>query len=241
MKSIMTKHTPMPSPQKTTTSIRSQYFVALRLVQTSCVHNYCWLYLQAITVNNISNATGNTLMPGIQSGDYTLWSGVTHYHKTNQAKPDNSTWRLWSRVMLLIADSHENLCIPLCQWIPPPHCQWFTCPFYYDPMMDGLYFTRTDRFNYHRRISRRFFPILLPISVVLSRCPRTQLPFTIIRMAGSLTATIHIVQHPPRQIQRRSKLSARFLKIGSPSSFLMSTFLSTPLFSFPNRTELEIS
>jgi hypothetical protein len=62
----------------------------------------------------------------------------------------------------------------------------------------------------------------------------TQLPFTTIRMAGLLTATIHIAQHPPWRIQRRLKLSACSWKIGSPSSFLMSTFLSTPLFSFPN-------
>jgi hypothetical protein len=56
--------------------------------------NYCRLYLQAITVSDISNATGMTLMPGIRSGEYTIWSSVTHFHKTNQAKPDISTWRL---------------------------------------------------------------------------------------------------------------------------------------------------
>jgi hypothetical protein len=119
--------------------------------------NYCRLYLQAITASDISNATGTTLMPGIRSGEYTIWSGVTHFHKTNQAKPDISTWRLWSRAMLLIADSNESLYVPLRQWIPPPHRQRFICPFYYDPLSDGLYFTRTDRFDYHRRISRRFF------------------------------------------------------------------------------------
>jgi hypothetical protein len=90
--------------------------------------NYCRLYLQAITVSDISNATGNTLMPGITYGEYTLWSGVTHHHKTNQAKPDNSTWRLWSRAMSLIADSNENLHIPLRQWIPHPHRQRVTRP-----------------------------------------------------------------------------------------------------------------
>jgi hypothetical protein len=58
--------------------------------------NYCRLYLQAIMVSDISSATGNTLMPGMRTGEYTLWSRVTHHHKTNQAKPDNSMWRLWS-------------------------------------------------------------------------------------------------------------------------------------------------
>jgi hypothetical protein len=71
--------------------------------------NYCQLYLQAITVSDISNATGNQLMPGIRFGKYTLWSGVTHSRKTNQLKPDNSTWRLWSRAMTLIANSHDRL------------------------------------------------------------------------------------------------------------------------------------
>jgi hypothetical protein len=171
--------------------------------------NYCQLYLQAITVSDISNATGTTLMPGIRSGDYTLWSGVTHYHKTNQAKPDTSTWRLWSRAMSLIADPNENLYIPLRQWIPPPHRQRFIRPFYYDPLTDGLYFTRTDCFDYHRRISRRLFLIIPPISAALSRRLLTRLLFTTIRVAGSSTATIHIVQQPHSRFQRRLRLSAR--------------------------------
>jgi hypothetical protein len=51
----------------------------------------------------------------------------------------------------------RRLHIPLRQWIPPPHCQRVTRPFYYDPTTDGLYFTRTDCFDYHCRISRRVF------------------------------------------------------------------------------------
>ena len=53
--------------------------------------NYCRLFLQAITVSDISTATGTKLAPGVRQGLLTLWSGVTRHHKTNQANPNKAT------------------------------------------------------------------------------------------------------------------------------------------------------
>jgi hypothetical protein len=39
--------------------------------------NYCRLYLQPVTVSNISLASGTSLAPGIRNGHPTQWSGVT--------------------------------------------------------------------------------------------------------------------------------------------------------------------
>jgi hypothetical protein len=75
--------------------------------------NYCRLYYQAVTVSDISNASGTSLCPGIRIGEYTFWSGFTQYHSTNQAKPDRATWRIWSKALDLIAKADDRLYVPL--------------------------------------------------------------------------------------------------------------------------------
>jgi hypothetical protein len=77
-----------------------------------CRINSCRLYLQAVTVSDISTASGTHLAPRIRSGDPTLWSGVTRYHKTNQVCPNSTSWQLWSKAMELISVK-EKLCVPL--------------------------------------------------------------------------------------------------------------------------------
>jgi hypothetical protein len=77
-----------------------------------CRINYCRLYLQAVTVSDISNATGTYLAPRIRTGDPTLWSGVTTYHKTNQSRPNSTSWRLWSKAMELFSEE-DKLFVPL--------------------------------------------------------------------------------------------------------------------------------
>ena len=103
-----------------------------------CRINYCRLRLQAVTVSDIASATGNRLAPGIRSGNPTLWSGLSRFHKTNQAQPNPGTWKLWSRALDLIANSKDELFVPLRQWIVPhnQHRQVWTV--YYDPESDSI-------------------------------------------------------------------------------------------------------
>jgi hypothetical protein len=158
--------------------------------------NYCRLYLQAIMVSNIFSAPGSKLMSGFRFGDYTIWSGVTYVHKTNQAKPNNSTWRLWSRAMNLIADSHDQLLVPLCQWIPPPHCQRFIRLFYFEPLSDSLYFSLARCFDYHPRTSGWFFS-----SVPTSQSP--SFPHQLIQlhcMTSPKVGLSIVIPHTARQL-----------------------------------------
>jgi hypothetical protein len=119
--------------------------------------NYCRLYYQAVTVRDISNASGTSLCPGIRIGEYTFWSGFTQYHSTNQAKPDRATWRIWSKALDLIAKADDGLYVSLRQWIVPPYRQRFVRPFYFDPISDAVYFTRTGFYEYHRRCRDNIF------------------------------------------------------------------------------------
>ena len=119
--------------------------------------NYCRLYLQAVTVSDITTATGTKLAPGIRQGRPTLWSGVTKFHKTNQTKPNSTTWRLWSRALNLISNKHDELFVPLRQWIEPPHRQRQVWAVYFDPFTDSLYFPKLGTLEKHTKTAG-FFP-----------------------------------------------------------------------------------
>ena len=118
--------------------------------------NYCRLYLQAVTVSDISIASGDSLAPGVLYGEPTIWSGTTRYHKTNQCKPDPATWRLWSRAMKLIATPDGTLRVPLLQWIVPPHQQRQSWIAYYDPSSDSLYIRKQGVYEIHQQNNGSF-------------------------------------------------------------------------------------
>jgi hypothetical protein len=63
-----------------------------------CKIYYCRLYLQAITVSDISNASDNELMPEVHFGNYTIWSGVTHYHNTQDQSSKTRPFYMAPRV-----------------------------------------------------------------------------------------------------------------------------------------------
>ena len=55
--------------------------------------NYCQLYLQAVTVSDISIASGSRLFSGIHKGITTEITSTTTWHHTVQAKPDAAAWK----------------------------------------------------------------------------------------------------------------------------------------------------
>ena len=118
--------------------------------------NYCRLWLQALTVSDIATATGNKLAQGVRDGQTTLWSGVTKMHKTNQANPNQTTWRLWSRAMNLLANSKDDLYVPLRQWIVPIKNQRQVWAVYYDPETDTVMFPKMGTYECHKQVSGVF-------------------------------------------------------------------------------------
>jgi hypothetical protein len=67
--------------------------------------NYCRLYLQAVTISDIANASGTRIADGILKGDLSLVPSRTKWHLVNQAKPDRTTWRVWRRACDLFSTS----------------------------------------------------------------------------------------------------------------------------------------
>jgi hypothetical protein len=90
--------------------------------------NYCQLYLQAVTISDIANASGTRIADGILKGDLSLVPSHTKWHLVNQAKPDRTTWRVWRRACNLFSTS-GTLHIDLSDWNKSPSKQQLSWSF----------------------------------------------------------------------------------------------------------------
>jgi hypothetical protein len=101
------------------------------------VINYCRLYLQAVTVADITNAPGDELDSILVSGGLSSTSSSSNYCHTNQELPNPPSWQIWLRFCVLIED---RLALqPLGQWsLPAPQLRrdW---PFYFDHASSSLF------------------------------------------------------------------------------------------------------
>jgi hypothetical protein len=58
--------------------------------------NYCRLYLQAVTLADITKPNGLHLDPCFLTGHSSLYSSRTRWHHSiNQDRPSDNEWRLW--------------------------------------------------------------------------------------------------------------------------------------------------
>ena len=85
--------------------------------------NYCRLYLQAITISDISTATGDALDLCKLVGTMSLQSSRTTWIPINQDRPSEAEWRLWRRANLLWSTPEGRLHVPLKKWERPIHTQ----------------------------------------------------------------------------------------------------------------------
>jgi hypothetical protein len=101
--------------------------IASRLFTASEVRrlNYCRLYLQAVTLSDITTTNGLTLNNSKLHGCPSLQSSRTRWVSINQDKPSDREWRLWRKANLLWANAQGTLHHPLMSWILPIHEQRF--------------------------------------------------------------------------------------------------------------------
>ena len=113
-----------------------------------CQINYCRLYLQAVTVSDISNATGSRLFGGVQNGSTTDVTSTSTWNHTVQARPDTSSWKLWKRAVALFS-TNGILHTPLYEWLEPPSKQRQRWPSYFDPNTKYLLILNSDKISAH--------------------------------------------------------------------------------------------
>ena len=81
--------------------------------------NYCRLYLNAVTLADITKPNGEELDPCLLKGQPSLYSGITTWHTINQDRPSEKEWKLWQKANMLWSDSHARLYQPLGAWLVP--------------------------------------------------------------------------------------------------------------------------
>ncbi len=104
---------------------------------TIIILNRCRLYLQVLTMSDITSADGRYILPGIKEG---------HRHNDRkstlnwpqQARPPVRDWKVWSRALGFF-ETRGQLTTPLGEWTNPSHQTWlsFIDPFYHYYQMDA--------------------------------------------------------------------------------------------------------
>jgi hypothetical protein len=124
--------------------LQSQLFTARQIQRI----NYCRLFLQVVTISDMTNASGNRLFQGMLSGNTTDILSETTWHHTHQGRPNPATWKLWRRACALFSTKgvlHDSLD----EWLLPAAQQRRQWPHYFDPTTDTILCRDNDHFTIH--------------------------------------------------------------------------------------------
>ncbi|KAI2505035.1 hypothetical protein MHU86_9391 [Fragilaria crotonensis] len=81
--------------------------------------NYCRLYLQVVTLSDITKPNGHELDPSMLLGRSSLMSSRTRWHTVHQDRPSNKEWKLWQSANRLWSDEKGRLLRALGAWTQP--------------------------------------------------------------------------------------------------------------------------
>lgn len=79
--------------------------------------NYCRLYLQAVTISDLTNVQGDRLDIIKLHGEFSLISSRTIQTFIHQERPSHKEWLLWEKANRLWSDGNGRLHTPLGAWI----------------------------------------------------------------------------------------------------------------------------
>lgn len=85
--------------------------------------NYCRLYLQAVTMSDITDISGNKLDVSIRQGMPSEKSSTTQWLRVNQDRPSDAIWKLWKKANLIWSTVEGKLLQPLGKWLIPSAAQ----------------------------------------------------------------------------------------------------------------------
>jgi hypothetical protein len=131
--------------------LQSQLFTAQQIRRI----NYCRLFLQVVTVSNMTNASGNRLFNGMLSGDTKDILSETMWHYTHQGRPNSNTWKLWHQACAIFS-TNGVLHDLLDEWLLPAAQQRQRWPHYFDPITETVLCRANDIFTIHYKSCRTF-------------------------------------------------------------------------------------
>jgi hypothetical protein len=78
--------------------------------------NYCRLYLQALTISDITKANGRFLDTDMLHGVIQKHSSSSRWHHVTQEKPHARSWQLWKTANRIWSNDQDELHQPLQRW-----------------------------------------------------------------------------------------------------------------------------
>ena len=93
----------------------SNLFTALQIRRL----NYCRLYLHAVTISDLTDATGHRLDSSKLRGIPQLTSSTTTWLHVSQERPSEEVWTLWRKANLIWSHHNGTLHNPLGTWLFP--------------------------------------------------------------------------------------------------------------------------
>ena len=85
--------------------------------------NCCRLFLNVITISDITKPCGKVIDESILNGTPSARSSRSTHLPVHQESPSANEWKLWKRTYLLWSDINGNLRTPLGEWIHTIHMQ----------------------------------------------------------------------------------------------------------------------
>ena len=183
--------------------------------------NYCRLFLQAVTLSDITQANGRTLDPLMLKGVLDRYSSNSRWHHVTQEKPLPQIWKVWQRANRLWSNEHGELHQPLQRWQHTLQRQRRAWPVYGDNK-GRIYVNTTPSSDYtaaeYTRIQlnvqqndSQYFRIPSALTgkiTTLAAMPPDATPLDVIfKGDAELTITVvyhrnHIISNKPRRIPR---------------------------------------
>jgi len=103
--------------------LESNQFTALQIRRL----NYCRLYLQVVTISDITDATGTHLDQSKLHGIPDAQSSTTTWIHVHQDRPSEDEWKLWKKANRIWSTIHGELHTAMGRWLHPrpSQCQQY--------------------------------------------------------------------------------------------------------------------
>jgi hypothetical protein len=126
-----------------------ELFQSYRLnTQEMRILNKCRIYLQVLTLSDITSADGIYILPEVKAG-HPPADRTSNLHWPLQGNPSKSDWTLWASTLANL-ETKARLIAPLGGWIAPTHQTWHT---WVEPLTRQLYKRSQNRFNLYQPIN----------------------------------------------------------------------------------------
>jgi hypothetical protein len=174
--------------------------------------NFCRLYLQAVTLSDITDANGTELDHSKRRGDCSSQSSKTTLLRVNQARPSSVEWTLWRKANLIWSYRDSKLHNPLGEWLINP-MQQRQRHFAYirkHRMSQRLYIQVGHTYTLCRPTPQPHVLQFSKVTIPFESLPLDSQPVEVSPTDNSDWWQVNTVQRPPIPLPHRMPITATF-------------------------------